>query len=351
MNMRHRTLTIATLALATLLSPLARADEASDALAKQEEQVELAVDKALTFLARQQLEDGSFQAGAHKSAVTSLCIMAFLAKGHTPGEGPFGEVINKGVDYVMSQAVEDGQIVGPNPGHGIMYVHTINTLMLSEVSGMVDKPRQEKIDKVLPKALKVILAAQQIKRGDARQQGGWRYTAQSADSDLSCSGWALMSLRSARNNGAMVPKESIDKAVEYVLNSRGPNGQFHYQPGGGGSVTTQVGLLCLELCGKHKSAETLAAGDFLLKNLPKTYGDGFFYYGIYYGAQGMFQLGGTYWDSYGKFLYDLMLPKQNPDGSWQIGGSNEAGAGICYSTAMSVLAMSVSFRQLPIYQR
>lgn len=344
---RHLTILLAILAL----TPLAvRADEASSSLAKQEDQVELAVDKALIYLSKQQLEDGSFQAPAHKTAVTSLCIMAFLAKGHTPGEGPFGEIMNKGIDYVLSQVAADGQILGPNPGHGLMYVHTINTLMLSEVSGMVDRKRQEKIDKALPKALKVVLTAQQVKKG-GNMQGGWRYTAQSADSDMSCSGWALMSLRSSRNNGAMVPGEAIDNAVKYILASRGPQGQIFYMPGGGGSVTTQVGLLCLELCGKHKSTESLAAGDFLLKNLPKTYGEGYFYYGIYYGSQGMFQLGGTYWENYGKFLYDMMLPKQNPDGSWQMGGSSEAGAGVCYSTAMSVLAMSVSFRQLPIYQR
>ncbi len=40
-----------------------------------------------------------------------------------------------------------------------------------------------------------------------------------------------------------------------------------------------------------------------------------------------------------------------PDGSWPQGISSEATAGRCYSTAMGVLAMSVSYRQLPIYQR
>jgi len=282
--------------------------------------------------------------------------MAFLAKGHTPGDGPYGEVINRGIDYVLSTAQEDGQILGPSPGHGAMYVHTINTLMLSEVSGMVDRARQERIDKVLPKALKVILIAQQVRKGDPRQQGGWRYAVNSNDSDMSCSGWALMSLRSARNNGALVPKESIDQAVEYIIRSQykdedGRKGLIPYQPGGGGEATTQVGLLCLELCGKHRSAESLLAGDYVLKTLPTTYGQGHFYYGLYYSSQGMFQLGGTYWETFAKYQYDMMLPKQNPDGSWQVGGGSEAPAGVCYSTAMSVLALSVSCRQLPIYQR
>ena len=342
---------IVVLLVSVLLSPVTWADEVTEALLKQEDQVELALDKALVFLSRQQLEDGSFQASSYKSAVTSLCVMSFLAKGHTPGDGPYGDVINKGIDYVLSTAQEDGQVLGPNPGHGTMYVHTINTLMLSEVSGMVDRARQERVDKVLSRAMKIILTAQQVRRGDARQQGGWRYTPQSNDSDMSCSGWALMSLRSARNNGATVPKEAIDQAVQYVISSRLPTGQICYQPGGGGEVTTQVGLLCLELCGRHRSAESMSAGDYVLKTLPTHFGQGYFYYGLYYSSQGTFQLGGTYWETFAKYQYDMMLPKQNPDGSWQIGGGNEAPAGICYSTAMSVLALSVSCRQLPIYQR
>jgi len=333
-----------------LFAPVAFADEASEALAKQEDQVELALDKALIFLSRQQTEDGSFQAGAHKSAVTSLCVMAFLAKGHTPGDGPYGDVINRGIDYVLSTAQEDGQILGPNPGHGLMYVHTINTLMLSEVSGMVDRARQAKIDTALSKAMKIIMTAQQVPN-KGLQQGGWRYAPNSGDSDMSCSGWALMSLRSARNNGATVPKEAIDQAVKYILASQNPDGLIAYQPGGGGETTTQVGLLCLELCGRHRSEASLKAGDYVLKTRPTHYGQGYFYYGLYYASQGTFQLGGTYWETYAAYMYEMMLPKQNPDGSWQVGGGTEAGAGICYSTAMSVLGLSVSCRQLPIYQR
>jgi len=341
-------LTIACL-LASLIATHARADEASDALAKQEDQSELAVDKALGFLAKQQLADGSFQAAQYKTAVTSLSIMAFLSKGYTPGDGPYGDVINKGIDYVLSTIAKDGKLVPEQ--YVSTYVHAINTLMLSEVSGMVNKPLQEKIDKVLPQCLKALLTAQQVRRGNPKQQGGWRYGPTSTDSDLSCTGWALMSLRSARNNGAAVPKDAIDQAVTFIMNTKGPNGEFFYQPGGGGGVTTQVGLLCLELCGKHKDPACLAAGDHVLKTLPKTYGEGFFYYGLYYASQGMFQLGGTYWDNYAKFQYDLMLPKQNPDGSWPLSSAAEQGAGICYSTSMSVLTLSVSFRQLPIYQR
>jgi hypothetical protein len=47
----------------------------------------------------------------------------------------------------------------------------------------------------------------------------------------------------------------------------------------------------------------------------------------------------------------MMIKYQEKDGSWPQGAANESSAGICYSTAMSVLALTVSYRQLPIYQR
>jgi hypothetical protein len=96
--------------------------------------------------------------------------------------------------------------------NGRMYSHNIATLMLSEVSGMVDPERQARIDVVLPRALRIILAAQDVPKGESHA-GGWRYKPTSGDSDISLAGWALASLRSSRNNGAPVPKESIEKAV------------------------------------------------------------------------------------------------------------------------------------------
>ena len=223
--------------------------------------------------------------------------------------------------------------------------------MLSEVSGMVNPALQEKIDKALPKALKLILAAQQIKK-PANQQGGWRYQLDSQDSDISCTGWAMMSLRSARNGGASIPRESIDEALKFIIACRWQDGGFCYQPGGGPSQPrTGTALLCLELCGRHGEAPSAAAGDWVLKHMTANIGEAYFYYGLYYCSQGMFQLGGDYWEKFARHMYTIMLKSQQKDGSWPAGGSGEAVAGPCYSTAMAVLAMSVSYRQLPIYQR
>jgi len=332
----------------------ATGDEVSPALAKFQQPVDQAIDRALAYLAEQQERDGSFPSRGmrHNTGIASLCVMAFLAKGYSPGAEPYGDVIDKGVDFVVGTSQNNGMLVGQQHSHGAMYSHTISTLMLSEVTGMVDPERQRRVDAALGKALRLLLAAQKVSKSD-KHRGGWRYQHNSRDSDISCSGWALMSLRSARNNGAAVPKDSIEKAVEFVMNCRQKrDGGFSYQPGGGsGLARTGTALLCLELCGFHRDTTTVGAGDYILRNMKHGGQHGFYYYGMYYAAQGMFQLGEDHWEKFGAYMYETLLKDQHNDGSWPGKGGNENSAGPCYSTSMAVLAMSVAYRQLPIYQR
>ena len=65
----------------------------------------------------------------------------------------------------------------------------------------------------------------------------------------------------------------------------------------------------------------------------------------------MFQLGEGHWIRFASHMYEMMLKFQKDDGAWPNGSGHEAKAGPCYATAMTVLAISVTYRQLPIYQR
>jgi hypothetical protein len=303
-------------------------------------------------LKAKQQANGSFECPMKgNTGVTSLCVMAMLARGSTPGRGPCGEAINRGIDFVLANRKDSGLLTGATTSHGPMYSHLISSLMLSEVSGMVDSARQKRIDGALGKAVRLTLSAQAVAKS-LTQQGGWRYQHTSGDSDMSVTGWALMGLRSCRGNGAPVPGQAVDEALKFVMNCRCDGGGFGYTgPAEPGLARTATALLCLELCGRHGDQAALAAGDWILANMPAGFGGANFYYGMYYGTQGMFQLGGKHWAAWAPVMYELLIRNQQADGSWPAGAAAEAVGGPSYSTAMALLSLSVSYRQLPIYQR
>jgi len=172
---------------------------------------------------------------------------------------------------------------------------------------------------------------------------------------MSVTGWQVMALRAAKNLGCDVPPKVIEKAVAYVKRSQDTSkGAFNYEPGRGPSVAcTGTAVLALELCGKeeHKSPEVLKAAAYLVRseNLPKG-NDYHFSYSIYYGAQATFQVGDNYWSTYRAALHKVLLDSQTTSGAWP-GAGYDRDYGPNYSTAMAVLALTVEYRFLPIYQR
>ncbi len=74
-----------------------------------------AVDRALAWLAKNQRPDGTFPQGdgAGTTAVPSLSVLAFLARGHVPGQGPYGQTLYKSIDYVLeSQNQREPELSG-----------------------------------------------------------------------------------------------------------------------------------------------------------------------------------------------------------------------------------------------
>ena len=358
---------VAALAAAVLLAlPVAsaRADTESAKLVKYQAKVDRSVDRALEFLARERAANrvagGAFR-GKHgeTNAVAGLVGMAFLSKGHTPRSGPYSYMIRTCIDYVLATPAKNGYL-GVRGGQ--MYGHGIATLFLSEVSGMVGPARQRRIDAVLPKALKVILDAQRVPKAEAMYHGGWRYEPTGNTSDISVSGWCLLALRSAKANGAPVPVSSIRDAVGFINRCvRGDDGGFQYNPkadwwyGRRGywvrnpstPARTGVGILCRELTGHHADAINTKAADYVLRSIKgKFLPEAHIEYATYYCSQAMFQLGGKYWEEFAPAMYKYLLPRQQASGAWRTKDYGEV-----YPTAMFVLALTVSHRQLPIYQR
>jgi len=312
------------------------------------------VDRGLEYLARAQLGDGSWISPMGKNTgIVSLAVMAFLAAGHEPGRGKYGELIDRALRFILDHQ-RDGMIITNDVSHGPMYEHGISTLLLGEALGLVneERPGFEKIYRVHRSGVNLILRAQNVPK-EASSAGGWRYTPSSIDSDLSVTGWQLLALRAAEDAGLTVPKRNIDEAVDYVKRCATISGGFAYTPGGEPNIArTGTGILALQICGEFQSAEARRGGEWLLKN-PLTFQGPFFYYSVYYSSQAMYQLGGQYWERWRPLSEGLLLANQRPDGSWPAppNETHEHQAGPAYTTAMAILGLTVDYRYLPIYQR
>src|SRR5438874_11713416 len=92
--------------------------------------VDESLSRALAFLAKEQNADGSFASDGPKVAVTGLALMSFLACGHTPDVGRYGNVLRAATDYLSKAVPEDGY-VGRVDGSR-MYGQGIVTLALAE---------------------------------------------------------------------------------------------------------------------------------------------------------------------------------------------------------------------------
>ncbi|MBL8889942.1 MAG: hypothetical protein JNL67_08170 [Planctomycetaceae bacterium] len=324
---------------------------------------EAAIERALSYLVSQQQPSGAIAQGQHDTTMTSLAIMALASTGVTPMQADAkGEAMRKALDFVLQQDRRTPEGYFGQADGSRMYGHGITTLMLSEMAGMgFDHEQDDKIHEACQAGIDLILKAQRRSK-DGANRGGWRYTPDSTDADLSVSVWQLMALRSAKNDGLEVPSGSIEQAIGYLkrsctspLSADGKPTQtesgFHYTPGGADIQfsMTAAGVLAMQVCGQYDSPLVTQATEWLKKNPPQ-WGARYVLYGTYYYAQGMHQQGGTTALDAERIVRELLLPRQQEDGSWNPEGEEGAGGKI-YATCMAVLSLSVNYHYLPIYQR
>lgn len=298
-----------------------------------------AIDRGLAFLAKDQADDGSFgarQFPAHVG-ITALACLAFMEDGNMPGRGRYGTNVQRGVKFILDHATESGLLTGDTP-QGPMYGHGFATLLLGEVYGMTHDPR---IRPALLKAVRLIINSQ-------NSEGGWRYQPVPVDADISVTICQIMALRSARNAGISVPKDTIDRAIAYVRACQEPDGGFRYMLNAGGSAypRSAAGVASLYYAGVYKGDALTRGLDYLLNNSNGgAFNGGHYFYGNYYAVQAMFLAGGKYWKQWFPPTRDALIRRQQQDGSWQ------AGQGDAYGTAMALLVLQVPNRLLPIFQR
>ncbi len=305
------------------------------------QRVQAATDKALAYLASKQNADGSWS--TTNDAPNALALLAFLGRGHVPGRGPYRDVIEKAKKYIVATAQPTGLL---SLGARAMYEHGLATLALAELYGMDPDPLLE--DR-LRKAVDLIVKTQS-------PAGGWRYSPAPVDQDLSVSVMQIVALRAANNADIPLPAQTIEKAIKYVRSCGAPTGGYGYTGPGAGPQTSAAGVLSLQLLGKHDDPNIPKSLTYL-SSIPIVWGAGgvqYFYYFHYYAVQAFYQAGGKEWNEWHPKIRELLLQKQNADGSFDVPpGTAEAGIDPkkIYSTAMACLVLDIYQHFLPAYQR
>jgi len=342
------------------------------------QRVDAAVNRGLVFLASQQQPDGSFPTMPHaQPGVSSLCALGFMAHGHNPGDGQYGEQLDRTIDFILSCQKPNGLLTlygpeGPritrNVSHEIgvaaAYNHAIASLTLCEVYGMGRSKRTAPIEQVINKSIVAALEMQRWPKDAGYDQGGWRYVDNfdQSDSDLSVTGWYIMFLRSARNAGFNVPKKAIDDAIGYVRRSFARDyGAFSYTVGTGRSPsrgTAGAGILALGHAGFHNSFEAQRTGQWLMQYSFEVYNDNLgldrdrYHYSLFNCCQGMYQLGSPYWEQFFPRTVRTVLDHQMADGSWDAESyQRDRPFGNSYTTALVLLSLGAPNQLLPVFQR
>jgi hypothetical protein len=343
------------------------------------QRVDQSVDRGLEFLASQQQPDGSFPTLPYaQPGVTSLCVLAFMAHGHAPGSGPYGERLERAVKFIVDcqkpsglimLAADDEPQINRNVPHDVgvagTYDHAISSLTLSELFGMNPSNKTAKLKNVINKSVQVTLEIQNWRKQRAEDKGGMRYINQygQSDSDLSVTGWHLMFLRSARNAGFDVPETAIKDAVAYIRGTfREEYGSFTYTTTRGDVRSRGMagaGILALGHAGFHNSAEAKQAADSVLTYSFDLYNDNNpfpkrdrYHYSLFMCCQGMYQMGSPYWEQFFPRTVRTVLAHQQPDGSWEPESFlRDRRFGNSYTTALVILAVGAPNQLLPIFQR
>jgi hypothetical protein len=332
-----------------------------------DKEVQQALVKALDWLASRQQKDGSWS--QYETAYTGLSLMAFI--GAKCVQKDYSVNINGAINYLKSkykpiskfpEGSKDGAYYGGQLGSDNMYEHAIATLGLIEALVDLNDPSLEPIAQ---DAINLIIRSQNTEhkpetlggpfKPDSKYYGGWRYNPGSTNSDLSVSGWQILTLKAAVNAGFSVPDYVFPAAAGFVRSLQGKkDGSFLYDsPGESGNSCARAGMgaLSLQLCGFPQDPAIPPALRFMQDNAPRWNieqpGNGYPFYYWYYGTRAMFLSGGDDWRIWKDWMCRFLVDHQNGDGSWD--GKKSEQSLDTYRVALGALMLEFCCGHVPIY--
>jgi hypothetical protein len=272
-----------------------------------------------------------------------------LCEGSTTMQGKYAPNIRRAVDYLVARSRANGLIGDPTRDDRYTYGHGFGMLFLSQVLGEEeDAERREQIIDVLTRAVVFTGRAQ-------TSSGGWGYVSAKDGNNFdegSTTITQVQGLRGCRNAGIPVPKEIVDKAIEYIKKCTGPDGGVRYNlsgaGGGGRAPITAAALACLFNAGDYDSQYVPKLLEYCRRNLNDISNQGFghWHYAHYYYAQVLYREGGAKWEAYRNEIYPRLVSEAGRDGSWTQGY-----IGPVFTTAVNLTILQLPKGVLPIYQR
>lgn len=303
-------------------------------------EVEMIYERGLTWLASKQSDEGGWPGGNDGPGVNGICVMAFLASGDDPNFGKYARNIRRGLRSILKSQQDSGYF--PHS----MYHHGFAMLALSEAYGAVDEAllwEGEKPARTISQALDLAIRLSGTSQGNNRW-GGWRYSPEARDADTSVTGAMLMGLLAARNAGLKVSDEVLEAALEYMRRSTGKDGSVAYSGGFGGMGDSMnrsaIATLVAAVAKQKDTSEYKATLEHIHTRLDHQEGH-YKEYFRYYMAQALFQGDYEAWQKWNAATVRTLSETQADDG----------GFGDAYQTGMSLLAVALNYRFLPIYER
>jgi hypothetical protein len=309
------------------------------------------VSRGLDWLAANQTRRGSWEAadGAYPSAMTGMAGLALLAEGSTATQGKYSENIRAAVNFLIKQTRSNG-LIGAENDDRYTYGHGFGLLFLSQVLGEEedDKQRLELID-IMTKAVKFCGQAQ-------TKAGGWGYVSAKDGNNFdegSTTITQVQALRGCRNAGIIVPKEIIDKAIDYIHKCsirEGVEGiSYNIAGGGGRPPISAAAIACLFNAGEYDDKfvpNLIKYCDKNLGDIAKNNESGYWHYAHYYFAQVKYRQGGKEWITYRDKIFKRIIKEVSDDGSW-----GQSYIGKVYTTSINLTILQLESGALPIYMR
>jgi hypothetical protein len=306
-------------------------------------------DRGVQFLVSKQSENGDWNSsgGEQGPGVTGMALMVLLASGEDPNFGLYSSHVRRALRSMITQQDANTGVLGHS-----MYHHGFATLALAEAYGTVDdrdlwSAGQAKI-RTIGQALELAVRAA-VTSQKKNSLGAWRYSPDATDADTSVSGAVLVGLLAARNAGIEVPDESIDKAINYYTKMTSSSGQVGYSGGFGGfdesPARISIATLVYAVARRKDLPQFKATLGHLTQKMEDASNQNYLEYARYYQAQALFQGDVQAWEKWNNLLVRQLKATQAADGSFK----SQFGATV--GTSLSLLALAVNYRFLPIYER